>query len=498
MRNTLYNHNSRSYYDIYNALVQAYPNKPVWMFEEMSALFDFKSELMNRVATDIIEPVTRESAYGSYAGRCGYTPVEADGCTATVTITLTSAMVKTLSAGYQVGGISSATGDLVIFELTADASSGGTDTISASVKQKQTFSSINVGTIDNQEDWMDYPIDGYTKILKTSASLIINSLAWTRVDNFDDSTSTDRHFKLLYQSNGKSRIQFGNGTTGLKPTLNQVIYATFEVTKGLLGVMAADEININVGGDSAISSLTNASATSGGNDAESVASIIRNSAANVRLRNITWSEEDIETAALASSSSVVKAFGVGGIGDCSVYIVPSGGGTPSGALLTTVQDYVKSLSQFGLLPCTAYAPTYITTDITATATVRSGFVSATVLDLVEFALTLVATSIDSQVIDSYNDYGIDTCRTSVINTVWSWAFTSDENEALEFIILKWKSLLGTRTYREFGQDLEMGDLWQIANDLYDYGVDIFSLTSPTENVVIALTEISEAGSVSVT
>jgi len=58
-------------------------------------------------------------------------------------------------------------------------------------------------------------------------------------------------------------------------------------------------------------------------------------------------------------------------------------------------------------------------------------------------------------------------------TPYSFAFTSSENDALEYIIDKWIDLLGDREYREWGQDLEVGSLWIMGDALYEYGVDLF-------------------------
>lgn len=496
MRKNTYKHTSRTYFDIYNALTSAYPNSPTWLFNEMAGLFDFTSELMNRVANDILYPSTREAAYG-FAARCDYTPVEADGATATLTITLTGAMAKTITAGTQFGGISSATGDFVVFEVTANASSGGGSSISASVKQTETKTSVDLGTVTGTDDFADYPIDGYLNIIKDSISLVIDGNSWTRVENFDNSISTDKHFKILYQANGKARLQFGNDSTGAKPPVNETIYGTFKVTKGNSGKMEIGEINVDIAGDSDISSLTNAAATSGGNDSESVDSIIRNSSANVRLRDAVWSVEDLETAARSASSSVQKALGVGALGAAIIQVIPSGGGNPSGALKTAVDNYVTALTQFGIMPITVNDPSYVTVNVTATVTVRSGFTAGTVRNLVEFAMNLATSAIDNEIIEYYDDNGIDACRTDKINTIYALAFTSDENDALAFIIDQWKDLLGDRYFREWGQPLEVGDLWIMGNGLYDYGVDVFALSAPTTNTSASATQIIDTGTVTI-
>lgn len=500
--NNIYKHNARSYYDVYTPLVNAYPRKPTWMFKEMSGMFDHQSELMNAIATDILYPQTRESAY-SFAQSCDYDPVEADGATDTLTITLTSAVAKTLAIGYQVGGISTSTGKMVIYETTATASSGGTNTISVAAKQKRTQTSRLLFTIINSDDFYDYPVDGYTNIIKSTFSLVINSVTWTRVDNFDNSTATDTHFMLIYQSSGRVRVRFGDDVTGMKPTINDSVYGTFETTDGLLGRMDAGTININVGSDSQIKTVTNAGSV-GGNDSETITSIIRNSRANVRIKGMVWTVADLADAARAASATVVKALGVPGTGSASVYVVPSGGLTAGAGLLSTVTTYVQALTQFGAMPITSISAIYVPVNITASITVRSGFTAATVRALVAFALTLASMANDNEILEYYLDWGIDLCRSLVINTlypswapIWSSAFTSAENDALETIILKWQSLLGSRESREWAQALEIGDLWTMGNCLYDYGGDVFSLTTPAANTTATALQIINTGTVTV-
>jgi hypothetical protein len=492
----IYKHNSRSFFDVYNALVQAYPRKPTWLFQEMAGLFDFQSELMNRVATDILYPQTRESAY-AFAALCDYDPVEADGATDTITFTLRTAMAKVLPVGYQVSGISPSTGKMVYYELMEEGDSSGTATITANAKQQRTYSDIPLFSITNSDDFKDYPVDGYTRIVRESFKIVIGSDIWVRVENFDNSTPTSKHFMIIYQSSGKIRIRFGDGRTGLKPTVNETVFGTFAVTQGLAGKVDAGILTINSGSDSDVQEVTNAG-SSGGNDSETIASIIRNARGSVRLRDVVWSKEDLETAARSSSSSVQKALGIPGIGAASIHIIPSGGGTPSGGLITIVENYVQALTQFGALPITGVSPNYISVNATATYTTRDGFVEVTVGKLIEFGLTLVTSAFDNQIIEHYEDNGIESTRVNVINVIWAWNFSENENDALQYIIDRWISMLGDKEYRLWGQPLEIGDLWVMGNSLYEYGVDVFSLNSPTVNQVAASDEIISSGTVTVT
>jgi|GEM_PF-2745062 hypothetical protein len=499
MINNIFKHTSRSYYDAYNAFIAAYPNKPTWLFKENSGLLDFISELINRVATDILYPSTREAAYG-FAHTCDYEPIEADGATTTLTITLSTAMPKTLAIGYQVGGVSTATGQNIVYELTAVGNSGGTATITVAAKQKRTYTNIAIGTIDSDKDFADFPIDGYLKIIKSSIYLTIEGQDWVRVDNFDDSDADDRHFTLIYQSSGKCRYGFGDGVNGLKPPLNSTVYGTFEVTNGLTGKAAAGEITENLGQDNDIIAITNTE-SAGGNDAESISSIIRNSRGNVRLRDAVWSQEDLESAARMASADVVKALGqpnTPDVGSATVIIVPEGGGVPGAPLKAIVDAYVTALTIFGVMPITVSDPTYVPQNINASFTCREGFDEDTVQNLLEFAMTMITCSFDNQILEYYDDNGIDMTRVNLINVLWSWAFTESENDALEFILDKWKELLGSREYREFGMSFELGQAWIMGESLYQFGVDVFDIISPITNTTIAADEIISTGTIIIT
>jgi hypothetical protein len=471
------------------------------MFKELAGMFDFSSELLNRIATDILYPKTRESAY-SFADLCDYEPAEADGATDTLTITLNSAMAKTLAVGYQAGGVSAATGKTVIYELTAVGNSGGTAIITVAAKQKKTLTNKLIGTILNSDDFVDYPLDGYVNIIRSSMYLTIDGDTWTRVNNFDDSEVTSRHFVLIYQSSGKVRFGFGNGVTGAKPPVGSTIYGTFEITEGFLGKMDAGEITVNIGGDPDIASLTN-SGSSGGNNAESVSSIIRNARGNVRLRSMVWSQEDLETAARQSSSSVMKALGlpsVPDVGSATIQIIPSGGGNPSAGLKSSTDVYVTALTQFGVMPIVISDPSYVSASISVECSIRDDYTEVTVLNLLAFAMTLITCAFDNQVLESFDDNGIDDCRVNVINVLWpSWAFTSSENEALQFIVEKWRALLSSsgREYREWGQALEVGDIWIMGNFLGDFGVDSFNVISPVTNTTTTSTQIINTGTIEV-
>jgi len=485
MRVSIFKHTSRTFLDIFNAFKAAFPKKPDFLFKDIAGLFDLTSDMVNNAATDLLDPFTREGAFAR-ANLSSYTPIQADGSTTTITITLNSAMAKVLAIGYQVAGLSTS-GVLNIFELTVAGDSGGTDTITAPVKQKKTITDQVIGTVPASAEFIEVPIDGFLNIIKTSISLTISALSWARVDDFDTSLSTDRHFVLIYQSSGRVRILFGDGVNGEIPPANQEITAIFEVTNGLKGQMDIGEINLNTGADTDIASVTNLVATTGGNDAESIAAIKRNSQKNARFRNAVFTVEDIELACLSADASVIKALGIPGVGTAEAQIVPSSVGQPGAPLIATVETFVKAKTQFGLMPFNVIATDFKLVNVAFEYVVRSGFIASKVEDLLEFAMTLATSARDNMTLEEFDDNGIDSARTNIINVVYplsgTWGFVGDDNDALTKIIESYRETLGTGVVsRDWGLPLEFASLFIIGESLFDFGVRTFNVTDPTANV----------------
>jgi len=74
-------------------------------------------------------------------------------------------------------------------------------------------------------------------------------------------------------------------------------------------------------------------------------------------------------------------------------------GAPAGGLKTTVDNYVTSYTQFGVMPVTVQIQLLFITNIAATITVRTGFVSATVQKLVKFAMALASCEMDNEIMN---------------------------------------------------------------------------------------------------
>lgn len=492
----------REYNDFLNFYKDKYPNLPDHLFKDVSWDLSDLSELINIISTDIMYPQSRFAAY-AFASRCDYTPTEADGATCTLTITLKSAMAKTLPVGYKVSGTSSISGESVIYELTAIGDSGGTNTITVDAKQQITYTNKSLGSISGTADWSKYWINNYLNIIKDSVSLVIGGNTYTRVDNFDASGPTDRNFILYYNSDGRCLFELGDGITGAKPNNNDAIFATFAISMGTLGKVASGDLNVNLDNDSDILSITN-TASNGGNDSETVNSIIRNSQANVRLRDGIFTVQDVVTYAVSKSSlaaKIVKAHAIPGtgssLGTANVDIITNDLVNLTPTEKTNLDAEMKAATFFSVIPIYSQDPNYLNATINVRVSALVGYDATLVRNLCKFALQLTSSPIDNYVIDYYQTYGIDQTRTNVINVTFGHTFTSAENSALSFIIDEWILLLHGLDGREYGMKLELADLYNMVNELYDYGFDEMIIDSPVTNLYPTVDQIIK-GTVTVT
>lgn len=92
------------------------------------------------------------------------------------------------------------------------------------------------------------------KITLAKTSVIVDTLKvwtvengiirdWVRVNDFLDSTFTDRHYLATSDENKVTTIEFGDGLSGMKPNNTFPLYATYRVGGGTIGNVGINKIN---------------------------------------------------------------------------------------------------------------------------------------------------------------------------------------------------------------------------------------------------------------
>lgn len=285
--------------------------------------------------------------------------------------------------------------DPVTFRLIADATipPGGT-MVEASAEdadpQEESFASPGTPNFELTLGRVPY-LDG-------SAQVAAGNGVFTEVENFLETTSTDRHFTLTVDQNDRAILRFGDGVIGQIPT--GTIVVDYKTGGGSAGVVEAGAVRVIEGsftdsfGTAVVSSVNNPAASSPATDRASVEEIREEAPLSLRVLTRTVTREDFEINALRVPG-VARALMLTRNEDSAIaenqgylFIVPDGGGTPTGALLDAVETMVTVTYPHTLTFDLIVAPAlYKTVNVGATVWVRKGYSKAAAKTAIEAALT---------------------------------------------------------------------------------------------------------------
>ena len=326
----------------------------------------------------------------------GYTPTGASA--ATVSATLSIAAATAGDVVFPAGTVCKTANvvDELSFQTLASATITAGNTSVATDVENST-SETDAFTSDGTPN-QDFTLTA-TPYLDDSATVTAGpgGGAWTEVDNFLDSTASDKHFTTLVDQNDRCKVRFGNGVNGIIPT--GTITIAYKTGGGVAGNIEAAALTRVDGtftdslGNPVTVSCTNALAATGGADRETISHI--QSVAPASLRSLTRSvaRDDYEAHAL-EVAGVARVLAMSsnedaGVpeGDVYVYVVPTGGGTPSGTLKTAVATALNTTKPKTItVGIDVIDPLYLTVNVAAKIWIRQGYVPATVAASVRAAL----------------------------------------------------------------------------------------------------------------
>jgi hypothetical protein len=277
-----------------------------------------------------------------------YAPAGASAATVDIVIDLVAAMGAdlTLPAGTKIRTRGRA--NQVDFQLLSDITflAGVTTSGSVSVEHTESFTEVITSNgLPNQT--FKLPAYPFVPQSGTSPTVVFGDGTYTQVDNFLDSSATDKHFVLALDDDERATLYFGNGTNGKIPIgSGQVDYKTGGGTEGNVDpgdLQAVVGTQRDDAGSIASFTVTQALAATGGGPRESNAQIRLSAPKAARVINRAIAREDFEIVA-ESVSGVSRALCVtsnetAAVGENQGYlfVIPTGGGTASSALLDTVK-----------------------------------------------------------------------------------------------------------------------------------------------------------------
>jgi hypothetical protein len=338
---------SKDYYVLRDELIARVQDRiPEWtasdpsdfgvaLVEAFAYMGDLISYYIDRNANEsLITTATQRDSVINIAQTYGYIPAGYRQAFTSLTISNTSASAVTIPAGTVVSG-DVVSGDVVstvyfttVSDATVDpqvASTPGTEDVSALEGRYVTVVSDNANTygeligtstgLPNMSfELGETPsVDGTTELYVQDGDVYSK---WTQVQHLLDNGPTDLVYQVNTDANNSVYITFGDGVSGVIPTIHSEIRANYMVGGGLIGNVPSNTLvdlvyvpGLSTNQTTALQSIitvTNAASAIGGSDPETTNQIRVSAPASLRAANRAVTLQDYADLA-TSVSGVGKA-----------------------------------------------------------------------------------------------------------------------------------------------------------------------------------------------
>lgn len=364
----------------------------------LQGMFAFVGDVLtkyqdNQAAEAFIGRVTQRKNMLALCKLIGFTPRGNTASTVELSISLATALGGVVTIPARTRMKTESTVNPVIFETLVDVSiaAGSTGPVIVSAEnaelREEVFSSTG---LPNQELKLSA-----TPYLDDSLVLVAANGTYTQVESLLESTPTDRHYTVVVDQNERAAVRFGNGSSGSIP--NGTITASFKVGGGVGGRVEVGKVTKFEGsfsdefGAAARLIVTNAVASSPALNRQTVDEIRTLAPRTLRVQNRTVSREDYEINAErvpgVARSLMLTSDQTDGIDENAgiLFVVPEGGGAPSGALKEAVHTM-----------CTVTYPNTLTFDLMVQ---DAPYVSVPIQAIVYLAKNAVPAAVDATIRD---------------------------------------------------------------------------------------------------
>lgn len=284
------------------------------------------------------------------------------------------------------------------------------------------------GSASQEFQFAQYPVidDDYLKVF-------VDDIEWEQVDNFINSLSTDRHYTVSFDGEGRAAITFGDGVNGMIPAggVDGIRCEYRIVIADQSGNTGAETITINRGVSYANKvwnprPATGYEAAEGSTEA-SLEQVKITGPASLRTRSRGVTPYDIEyltgqfaaangTRPFARALAIEEGLGVKTV-ECVV--VGAGGVVPDQDYLDELDEYFNGDTETGvrgvlLMNCQLTGIAFVAHSVDVTATVYGGNQTA-----IETALTalLSPVALQSDEVTYVWDFGGDVHESQIVNAI---------------------------------------------------------------------------------
>lgn len=370
------------------------PGDPgIVLIELFAYVGDILSYYGDRIANEaFLSTATQRRSVIELARLLDYRPSEGVASVGTATFTFTANQGNvTIPAGTRVSTSSSdavlASEDPVVFttdvDLTVDTNTVTSGNVGITEGTLVTDEALgnSAGTVDQSFPLLRTPV------VEDSVTVKVNGEEWPYFEHLIDADSDESAFGLRVTEDGVVLVLFGDGSTsGAVPPNGATITASYRVGGGRRGNVGANTIIEIVDPITYVESVTNAQATSGGADPESLDSIRRSAPASIRAINRAVTTDDYGALALQVAGVAYASAEASVYTSVTVYVAPQGGGLPASTLKSSVKSFLDQRKMIGT-SITMVDPTYADVNIEVDITVQDTFGQSAVKAAVENALS---------------------------------------------------------------------------------------------------------------
>ena len=363
--------------------------------------------------------------------------------------------------------------------------------------QQKTIDQFIIGQSDGVTEWQEFNLSDFD-ILQDTLEITINSVTWTRVDSFVNSVFSDTHYRLFYNDDSSSVIQFGNGTYGAIPGAFD-IYAEYATGGGNdSNVSVIGKVGIYGGSDSNITGVSNPSAITGGADPQSIAEakVLGPLLLKARDRFVTGADGEALAEAYTGISQATVIENAYGVLSAKVICISDGGGNPSAGVQAALQQYLIDRTVLQGVDVRVVNTTITSINVTSAAKVLSGYTwTSQVEEWFRLGWKLFLSEAGKQIKDDFDSNGVDSAR-ALINTIFSESYVSSDNAQISSFLEAWNS--DSLSYRVIGEDdIQASDASAFIAG-YTHGVDYITVSAPAFPISISDDEITTDGALTLT
>lgn len=358
--------------------------------------------------------------------------------------------------------------------------------------QQKTIESYIAGKANGTEEWQEIPLAD-KDIIRETLRVTINSVEWEILgtgslsDNFVNSEPSDKHVRLIYDTDNNARLRFGNGVYGAIPGSYDV-YVQYAVGGGSSSNTSSGRINLYQGDEDDIETVVNPYNMTGGADKENIeaARILAPILLKTRDRFITVEDGQalIQNYGGISQSEIIKNFY--GTLSCKIITIASGGGNPSSGVKSALQTYLIDRTVLASIDVRVVDTTITAVNITAAIKVLGGYTYSDIETYIELAFKLLLSETGKEIYDKYNQEGIEE-TVALINTIFGTSYELSDYEQIE-------KLVANLNYREIGRDVQQSDVIGFV-DIFVDGVDYLTISAPSFPISIDDDEITTDGTI---